>query len=204
MKSIAAVLGLPALLMPLAVALPAQAGGPTVAAPEPVVAPVEPYVAPGMDWSGAYAGGQLGYADMDSSTGTLEGHGMIGGVHAGYRWDLGTFVAGTELDYDATDVALGTAPGDSLDSVLRAKLTGGTELGNSLLYGTLGAAKAKASVGGNDLSDTGYFVGAGMTYAMGGNWTVGGEVLQHRFSDFDGSGIDLDATTVTARVGFRF
>lgn len=139
-----------------------------------------------------------------ASTGTLEGHGIIGGVHAGYRWDLGTFVAGAELDYDTTDVALGTAPGDSLDHVLRAKLTGGTEIGNSLLYGTLGAAKAKASVGGNDLSDTGYFVGAGMTYAIGGNWTLGGEVLQHRFSDFDGSGIDLDATTVTARVGFRF
>ena len=43
-----------------------------------------------------------------------------------------------------------------------------------------------------------------MTYDLGNRWTVGGEVLQHRFSDFDGAGIDLDATTVTARVGFRF
>jgi hypothetical protein len=34
--------------------------------------------------------------------------------------------------------------------------------------------------------------------------TLGGEVLQHQFNDFDGSGVDLDATTVTARVGFRF
>lgn len=204
MKSVAAVLGLPALLVPLAFAVPAQAGGPTVTAPEPVIAPAEPYVAPGMDWSGAYAGGQLGYGDVNSSTGTLDGHGLIGGVHAGYRWDLGSFVAGAELDYDTTDIALGTAPGDSLDQVLRAKLTGGTELGNSLLYGTLGAARAKGSVGGNNLADTGYFLGAGVTYALGNNWTVGGELLKHRFSDFDGSGINLDATTVTARVGFRF
>lgn len=204
MKTIAAVFGLPTVLVPLALALPVQAGGPTVTAPEPVIAPVEPYVAPGIDWTGAYAGGQLGYGDVDSSTGALEGHGMIGGVHAGYRWDMGSFVAGAELDFDTSNIDLGTTAGDSLDNVLRAKLSGGAKLGNSLLYGTFGAARANASVGGADLTDTGYFLGAGLTYALGSNWTVGGEVLEHRFGDFDGSGVELDATTVTARVGFRF
>lgn len=202
MNRIDAVLRATVFLTPLTLGLPAMAGGPTVTEPEPVLVPAEPYVPPGIDWSGAYVGGQLGYADVDSSGGTLDGHGAIGGVHAGYRWDLGSFVAGAEIDYDTSDVTLGAS--DSLDDVTRLKVSGGTELGNGLLYGTLGAAHANATVAGGDLSDNGYFIGAGMTYGLGNNWTVGGELLQHRFSDFDGSGVDLDATTVTARVGFRF
>jgi outer membrane immunogenic protein len=35
-------------------------------------------------------------------------------------------------------------------------------------------------------------------------WTVGGEVLQHEFDDFDGSGIDVEATTVKAKVALQF
>ncbi len=185
-------------------AVPALAGGPTTAAPEPVIIPAEPYVAPGIDWSGAYVGGQIGYGDTDTTGGALDGHGMLGGVHAGYRWDMGSFVAGVELDHDATNIDLGVTPGDTLDAVTRLKLTAGTEMGNALLYGALGGAHASATVGGADLSDSGYFLGAGVTYALTDSWTVGGELLQHKFSDFDGSGVDLDATTVTARVGFRF
>ena len=36
------------------------------------------------------------------------------------------------------------------------------------------------------------------------SWTVGGELLGHRFSDFDGTPVDLDVTTVTARVSYKF
>ena len=55
-------------------AAPALAGGPTTAAPEPVIIPAaEPYVAPGIDWSGAYAGAQIGYADTDTTGGALDG-----------------------------------------------------------------------------------------------------------------------------------
>ncbi len=184
---------------------PAFAGGPTTVAPEPVIIPAsEPYVAPGIDWSGAYVGGQIGYGDTDTTGGALDGHGMLGGVHAGYRWDMGSFVAGVELDHDAANIDLGVTPGDTLDAVTRLKLTAGTEMGSALLYGALGGAHASATVGGADLSDNGYFLGAGVTYALTDSWTVGGELLQHKFSDFDGSGVDLDATTVTARVGFRF
>jgi outer membrane immunogenic protein len=186
-------------------AAPALAGGPTTTAPEPVIIPAaEPYVAPGIDWSGAYAGAQIGYADTDTTGGALDGHGMLGGVHAGYRWDMGNFVAGVELDHDIASVDLGATPGDTLDDVTRLKLTAGTEMGNALLYGALGGAHARATVGGLDLADNGYFLGAGVTYALTDSWTVGGELLQHQFSDFDGSGVDLDATTVSARVGFRF
>jgi opacity protein-like surface antigen len=185
-------------------ATPALAGGPTtpIVEPEIVPAPV-PVVAPSADWSGFYAGAQLGYADVDSNGAGLDGTGELGGIHAGYRWDLGTTVLGAEVDWDSANVDLG-AGADDLDSVARLKLTAGADLGRTLLYATAGGARASATVGGAGLSDNGWFLGAGATYALTDQWTLGGEILSHRFDDFDGTGVDLDATTVTARVGFQF
>jgi outer membrane immunogenic protein len=185
------------------VAGPALAGGPIVVEPEPVIAAPAPVPVASPDWTGFYAGGQLGYGDIDSNGAGLDGNGWLGGVHGGYRWDFGQFVFGTELDYDTADIDLGGATG-SLDDVTRVKLIGGADLGNSLLYATTGAAYASAKVGPNSLSDDGWFYGGGLTYALGDQWTIGGELLQHNFDDFDGSGVDLDALTATARVGFRF
>jgi opacity protein-like surface antigen len=198
MKSIAVYLAAAA-----AVAGPALAGGPTAPAPEPVIAAPAPVVPASRDWSGFYAGGQLGYGDVDSNGAGLDGNGFLGGVHAGYRWDFGQFVLGTELDYDMVDINLGRDAG-SLDDVARLKLVGGAELGDSLIYATTGAAYGSASVGRDSLSDDGWFYGAGMTYAIGDQWTIGGELLQHNFDNFDGSGADIDALTATARIGFRF
>lgn len=198
MKSIAAVLA------SLAVATPALAGGPTVVDPEPVIVPAAEPVPLSADWSGPYVGAQLGYADINSNGAGLDGYGWLGGVHAGYLWDLGNFVAGTEIDYDTADIDLGTAAGDTLDDVARLKLIGGAEFGNSLIYATAGAAHANATVGGAGLSDTGWFLGAGVDVAVNDRWTVGGELLQHRFDDFDDSGVDLEATTLKAKVSLRF
>ncbi|MFN3280697.1 MAG: outer membrane protein [Tabrizicola sp.] len=199
MKTIAA------LLATAALAAPAFAGGPTTVAEEPAIAPAPaPYVAPGRDWSGAYVGAQLGYGDVDSSGAGLDGYGWLGGIHAGYRWDLGNWVAATELTYDKADIDLGAVAGDKLDDVLALKLSAGYEIGNSLVYGTVGAAQATASVGGVDLKDTGYLYGVGFDYAVNDRWTVGGELLEHKFDNYDGTGVDLGATTLKAKVGLRF
>ena len=198
MKTIAA------LIATAALTAPAFAGGPVVVAEEPAGVPAaEPYVAPGLDGSGAYVGAQLGYGDVSSSDDTLDGDGWLGGVHAGYRWDLGSWVAGTELSYDTASIDLGDDAGE-LDDVTALKLNVGREIGNSLVYGTLGAAHANATVGTDELSDSGFLYGLGFDYAVNERWTVGGEVLQHQFDDFDGSGVDLDATTVKAKVALRF
>jgi outer membrane immunogenic protein len=184
---------------------PAFAGGPTAVVDEPAIVPMEEaYVAPGLDWTGAYVGAQLGYGDVDSNGAGLDGNDWFGGVHAGYRWDLGNWVAGTELSYDATNIALGPVAGDELSDVLALKLQAGREIGNSLVYGSLGAARANATVGGLDLQDTGFVYGIGFDYAVNERWTVGGEVTQHNFDDFDGTTADFDATTVKAKVGLRF
>lgn len=199
MKTIAA------LIATVALTAPAFAGGPIAVADEPVIVPAaEPYVAPGLDWTGGYVGAQLGYGDVDSNGAGFDGNGWLGGVHAGYRWDLGNWVAGTELSWDKASIDLGGVAGDELDSVAALKLTAGREIGNSLVYGALGVAQADATVDGADLSDTGLVYGIGFDYAVNDRWTVGGEVLQHKFDDFDGTGEDFDATTVKAKVALQF
>lgn len=185
---------------------PTFAGGPTEVIPEPVLVPA-PVAAPvdtGGEWGGAYVGAGLGYGDVSSSTDTLDGGGILGGVQAGYRYDFGKAVVGGELEYDITDIDLGTAAGDQLDSVARLKAMAGADLGRTLVYGTAGYAYAEASVGGASLADDGWFAGLGADYAITERLTVGAEVLAHKFDDFDASGIDLDATTAKARINLRF
>jgi outer membrane immunogenic protein len=192
------------MLFALTPAMPVLAGGMSDPIPEPVIM-ADPVITPtaSMDWTGFYAGASLGYGDIDSNGGGLNGYGAVGGVLAGYRFDFGNLVAGVEADFDKSNIELGGGAGE-LDSVARLKLQAGTTFGRSLVYGTLGAAYANASVSGADLSDTGYFGGVGMDYAISDRLSVGGELLKHKFNDFDGSGVDLDATTLKARVALQF
>jgi len=185
-----------------AVAAPALAGGLNQPAIEPApLAPAPAPVAAGPDWSGFYAGGQLGFGDVDAGGG-VEGDGLLGGVHAGYRYDFGGFVAGVEADYDAADIDLGGGAG--LDDVTRLKLQAGVAAGPALIYATGGAAWAGVDLGATSERDNGWFGGVGVAYPVGSNITVGGEILRHQFDDFAGTGSDISATTATARVSFRF
>ncbi len=193
------------ILLMTTLGMPAFAGGPIEPIPEPiVVAPVAAPVNTGGEWGGAYVGAQLGYADIDSNGSALDGDGVLGGVHAGYRYDFGKAVVGGEIDYDTASIDLGAVAGDELNSVTRLKLMAGADLGRTLVYGTAGYAYADADVGGASLSDDGWVAGVGADYALTDQWRVGGEILTHGFDNFDGSGVDLDVTTVKAKVSFAF
>lgn len=201
MKRLIAPLGLA-----LAVASPALAGGLNDPAPMPAPAPV-PAPAPmpvSADWTGFYAGGSLGYADVTGST-TLgdDVNGLTFGAHAGYDYDFGSIVLGGELDLSGADIT-DDVSGLEVDSVARLKLRAGYDAGDFLPYFTAGAAHLTTS-GAIDDSDTGYFYGIGGDYRVGGgNMRIGAELLQHRFEDYAGSGIDVDATSLGARVSFEF
>lgn len=185
-------------------ASPALAGGPVIPAEEPYIEPVvETQQRADGNWGGFYAGGQLGYGDLNGTGTTLDGNGALGGVHAGYRMDYGQYVMGAELAYNASKIDLATA-GDELDRIARLKLIGGYDLGRTLVYGSVGAAHAKATVGGASLSDTGYTVGIGADYALTDQWTIGAEVMHDKFDNFDNSGTDLSGTSAQLKVGFRF
>lgn len=185
----------------------AFAGGMAEPAPEPYIAPV--VVAPvTMDWSGFYAGVQLGYGDVSSKNvlaTDLDGNGVIGGIHAGYRHDFGQFVAGVELAYNASDIDIGSSI--TMDRLSTLKLMGGYDTGPALIYVSAGAAETKLSgglPGFPDGSDNGWVVGIGMDYAINDAWTIGGELTHNRFDDFNGSGVDVRANLLQLKAGYRF
>jgi opacity protein-like surface antigen len=187
-------------------AAPAFAGGPVDVPVEPAIEPAPVIVAPTYNWTGFYAGGQLGYGDVGAEGGgvDLEGDGWLGGLHAGYRYDFGSAVIGAEGAYEWASIDVGEDEEGTLDDVMRLKVLWGGKIGRGLIYAAGGMAWADAEVDGGDLSDSGYFYGAGYDYLVTEKWVVGGEILRHEFSDFDGSDLDVDATTFEARVSYRF
>lgn len=192
----------------VALSAPAFAAGPVELTPDPVVAAPAPVMMDTAgDWTGFYAGGQIGYGDVNGPGSLLDGDGVLGGLHAGYRYDFGRAVVGAEIDYDFASIDLGDDNSDisgELEAVARIKLNAGYDLGRALVYGTVGGAYAEASVAGDDLDGNGYFYGIGADYAVTDRIVVGGEILRHEFDDFDDTSVDLDATTVRAKVSLRF
>ncbi|MFX0546768.1 outer membrane protein [Roseovarius sp. S1116L3] len=163
------------------------------------------------NWTGFYAGGQLGYANVELSVGGVSSDesGVIGGLVAGYDYDLGAFVVGAGFDYDWSDIGDSSAGVSlDLDSIWRAKLRGGYKIGNGLLYATAGYAEAtvSASVAGLsvDADDDGYFAGAGYDHMVAPNMSLGGELLYHEFDNFLSSGVDADTFTAQIRATYRF
>ncbi len=186
----------------------ASAGGMSepIAAPAPAPIPVAPApVAIGTDWTGFYAGGQLGYGQLDSDaiTDSDDPSGAIYGVHAGYNYDLGSIVLGGELDFDLTSIEA-DAPATEVDSVARAKAKLGYDAGLFMPYVTAGVARVDTTDALDGQTDGG-FAGLGLSYLLSDTVIVGGEVLQHQFEDFaDNDGVDVDATTLSLRASFRF
>jgi outer membrane immunogenic protein len=192
-----------AFLAAMAMAAPAFAG--TLGEPpvEPVIAaPAAPApVIAARDWTGAYVGGRLGWGDLGRD---VDGDGAIGGLFAGYLFDFGGFAAGVEAGYDAARINVDDSDGNRigrLTEVGRLMVRGGPTIDNLFVYGTAGVARAHVS---NVGSDNGWAAGIGAEFDLGGGWSVGGEVLHHRFDDFRGSGLDVRANTFQARAAFRF
>lgn len=166
----------------------------------PPVAPVVVPVTQSNDWTGFYAGGSLGYANVDEDAGGFDDDGTTYGVHGGYDYDFGDFVLGGELEISGFDLSDG---GIDVDSVARAKVRAGYDVGNFLPYVTAGIAQLNTG-GAFNGDDTGAVYGIGLDYAYTDNIRVGGEILQHEFDNFDSSGLDLEATTAAVRLSFEF
>lgn len=175
----------------------AMAGNLVGVDPEPAPAPTYAVVPAGADWTGFYGGLNLGYGDVDGS-GAADGDDTTYGVHLGYDYDFGDFVLGGEIEFDDADIDLNGAA--ETQSVARLKLRAGYDLGRTMVYATAGAAQLKTSIG----DDTGEFFGIGLAYQATDSFTVGAEVLEHRFDDIGGTGVDADATTFNLRGSFRF
>lgn len=176
----------------------AHAGGADAAPADPVI--VQPVTADpvsiGGDWTGAYGG--LSYGGLTAETDDFDDSEGVYGVYGGYDYDFGQFVLGGELDYQTGDgIELG---GIEVDDIFRAKVRGGYDLGRTLIYGTVGAAQMSTDIG----DDTGLVGGLGVEYKVTDQFTVGGEYLAHQFDDFDDTGVDISADTLSLRGSFRF
>lgn len=159
----------------------------------PVVAPV--IVAPSLDWSGFYAGAQytLGEVSAEGTPETLDVDGF--GVHAGYLYDLGSFVLGGELDYEMLELSGGGGSAD-VDAT-RLKAIAGYDLGSFMPYLTAGAIQ----LSGDGFEEDGTFYGLGGKYQVTDNIRLGAEYLVHTIED---AGADVDVDTFSLRASYNF
>jgi outer membrane immunogenic protein len=189
------------LLSPMA----AMAGGPAQPTMEPLIAPPPAPMVQVADsnWTGFYTGMSLGYGKFEAGGGNQNGGATVGGIDLGYRYDFGKAVVGGELSYDMNDIG-GTGSANSINNTTGVKLLAGVDLGRTLVYASVGASEANATVGGTTGTDNGYFGGIGADYLLTDKWTIGGELQSHRYDNFDNSGVDLKDTSLEMKIGFRF
>jgi outer membrane immunogenic protein len=211
-------------LVALGVAVPASAADLGVRR-GPAVAPVA--VAPIYNWTGFYIGAHIGWgsAELESTlndaffpfdAGTTFGggrqDGFLGGVQAGFNYQIGQIVLGVEGQISWTDIGrdgsiavdglIGTNFIDHSTEInflatLAARL--GLAFGNALIYVKGGAAfldwSSTVAFRGPDVvngsvsfgdTEFGWMVGAGLEYGFTPNWSA---KIEYNFMSFD-----LDST----------
>lgn len=184
--------------------------------------PAEPVVVasatPERDWTGPYAGLQFdpivdGNFDAPAAGRTATVDGALFGVFGGYRFDFGNIVAGVELDYSLGEATINAPAGAGgafdvdVDRLVRLGGELGWDVGRVLVYGTAGFSDVEISdSGGGSTGSNGYFYGIGADVLVADRVTVGVEVLQHEFTDFDsvGSGVEFDPLTFGLNAAIRF
>ncbi|MBC2884190.1 porin family protein [Ochrobactrum sp. CM-21-5] len=175
--------------------------------------PVPVIVAPTFTWNGAYIGGQIGYgwgrSDFDDGIDTLrlKPDGFLGGVYAGYNFDLGNNVV-LGIDGDITYNNLKddfNGAGGSLESKLRwsgaVRARAGYAVDRFLPYiaggVAFGSVKNSGDVAGVGFSDsntlTGWTIGGGVDYAATDNVIVR---LEYRYTDYGDKDFDFGGATV--------
>lgn len=186
----------------------AQAGG--YAPPVAETAPAAVVADASTDWTGFYAGAQIGGAELEVIPPGFDiNQGFDGrhyGLHVGYMRDYGQFVSGVELSYDKLD-DFDTFGAGSIDgNVLRGKVLAGYDSGRFLPYAAVSFAKLNLDFpGGESFDDTGFGFGLGAKFMATQRLMLGVEWMTNEFDfdDLDG-GADLDLNTFTVSASYRF
>jgi outer membrane immunogenic protein len=188
------------------------AAGPALAADFPLAPPVRG-AAPAYDWSGAYAGLNLGY--LWSAVGNLgtRPRGIAGGIQGGYNWQVGQIVFGGEIDLQLTGAEDTFAPykfSNPWFGTLRARM--GYVFDNVLLFGTAGLAYGGGRVAIAGLSESqthlGWTAGGGVEIGLTPHWSAKAEYLFTSLSDktyvLSGVSNGIDSQLIRAGMNFRF
>lgn len=183
--------------------------------PAPVV------IANTFSWEGAYAGVNAGYGfgKMKDEDISVKPRGFVGGIQAGYNWQINQLILGVETDIQASSLesefTISQNPyyqtlGTKIDwfGTTRARL-GYTPVDRFMIYATGGVAygKVKTYAEANSglyyyssASDTrvGYTVGAGAEYAITNNVTLKTEYL---YTDLGKLKLDVSNGEQTLTIG---
>jgi outer membrane immunogenic protein len=134
------------------------------------------------NWTGFYAGLNLGYQWGSVSNFSGNPSGIAGGGQIGYNWQVGQFVFGAETDIQASAADDTFAPWQFSNpwfGTLRGRV--GYAMNNILFYGTAGLAygNLKANLAGLEESKTlvGWTGGLGMEVGFTPNWRAKVEYL---------------------------
>jgi outer membrane immunogenic protein len=171
------------------------------------------FVPPPYTWSGFYlgvnGGGGLGRSAWVTTNAFNISGGIVGGT-LGYNYQFGHAVVGAEGDIDWSGIKgsttggcpAGCSTGDSWLSTVRGRLgyaadrfmpfvTGGAAFGN-INASTPGLA-------GGSSTNAGWTIGAGLEFAIAGNWTAKAEYLYVNLGKFN---CGLNCGAVTDNVSF--
>ena len=151
------------------------------------------------NWQGFYAGVQAGGGRF--SAGGNSDTALLGGVHAGYLWQNGQFVAGPEVDVDWTGWNVG---GTKVNPVVHAKIRAGVAVGNALVTGSIGYGHAWAEAGGTKSNDGGLTAGAGVDFSMTDHIVTGADYLYHHVNDFSPGTTDTNSHALRIRMSYKF
>ena len=183
--------------------------------PAPNYYKAPPVYPPAYTWSGFYigvnGGGGFGRSTWDSAGGFDISGGLVGGT-VGYNYQIGQAVIGIEGDIDWADIsgtnsttcALGCKTSDSWLSTVRGRL--GYAAGRFMPYVTAGGAfgniqASTPGLSGNNSTNAGWTVGAGLEFALVGNWTLKAEYLFVDLGKFN-CGLGCNTTSTTDNVSF--
>ena len=189
---------------------------PTLKSPPPAPSMASPV----FNWTGFYIGGNVGAlwssdpvettngfaSAAPGSTNALNLSGLVGGVQAGYNYQISNFVLGVEGALEASSARGSSTPlfGDSvathsssLPLFAELRLRAGVAIDRLLPYVTGGAVFADqrntiASQYFTPLSTgrseaTGWAIGAGVEYAIDSHWSAKAEYLYTQFPDVSGT-----------------
>lgn len=180
------------------------------------------------DWTGFYAGFNLGYGWTDIRAGNLppllgDTKGVLGGAQIGYNYDFGNFVLGVEGDVQASGMTfrenfLGTDLDYNVNAFGTVRARAGVTIDRFLPYITGGLAIANGNIKGpaigydENQTFVGWTIGAGVEAAVAENVTVKVEYLHTDFGNKDffsglipgGLDVNLKSNIVRAGVNFKF
>lgn len=178
--------------------------------PAPYYYPPAPSI---YNWTGLYAGLNLGYEWGKVTNSSINPSGVAGGGQVGYNWQTGQFVFGAETDIQLSGADDTFAPwkfSNPWFGTLRGRA--GYAINNILLYGTFGLAygNLNATFAGLDENKTlvGWAGGLGMEVGFTPNWSAKVEYLYmdlgSRFYTVTGGDNGLQASYLRFGVNYHF